>query len=101
MRRKRTQEPAPPATGPTWGARFLWGAIGLIAGYVGGLVLSLLLLSVVGRDPARFIFRVCAYGGIFAGIDYGGERPRLRSALLRGFGLGALIALLRSALGML
>ena len=94
-------KPAEPRSGPTWGQRVLWGAYGLLAGYATGLLTSLLLLAWVGPEVSRFLFRVCAYGFIVAGVDYGGERPRLKRALLRGLGLGTAIALLRTALGWL
>ncbi|HEX8455080.1 MAG TPA: hypothetical protein VF647_23580 [Longimicrobium sp.] len=82
-------------TGPLWSARLLWGAYGLLAGFATGILASLALLTVVGPLAAQFVFRLCAYGFILAGLDYGGERARWRQALLRGFGLGAAIAVLR------
>lgn len=98
-RREDAGDPKPPrAAGPGWGPRLVWGGYGLLAGYLVGIVLSLLLLTVVGPRGAQFVFRVCAYGFILAGVDFGGERPRLKRALLRGFGLGAAIAVLRSLL---
>lgn len=87
-------EPAP-ATGPRWSQRLLWGAYGLLAGFVTGTLFSLLLLSWAGPLAAQFVFRLCAYGFILAGLDYGGERARWKQALLRGFGLAAAIAILR------
>lgn len=80
---------------PRWSARLLWGAYGLLAGFATGTLLSLALLSVTGPLAAQFVFRLCAYGFILAGLDFGGERARWKKALLRGFGLGAAIALLR------
>jgi hypothetical protein len=88
-------EPVTPGTGPAWSARLLWGAYGLLAGFATGTLFSLALLSVAGPLAAQFVFRLCAYGFILAGLDYGGERPRWRQALLRGFGLAAAIAILR------
>jgi len=81
--------------GPRWSARLLWGAYGLLAGFATGTLLSLVLLGWAGPLAAQFVFRLCAYGFILAGLDFGGDRPRWRRALLRGFGLGAAIALLR------
>lgn len=101
VRREPRPEPSGPVTGPAWGARLLWAAYGLVAGYAAGILASLLLLSLIGPQGARFVFRVCVYGCIFAGVDYGGERPRLRRSLLRGFGLGAGIAVLRDLLAFL
>lgn len=88
-------ESATPETGPRWSARLLWGAYGLLAGFATAILASLAVLSVAGPLVAQFVFRFCAYGFILAGLDFGGERPRWRRALLRGFGLGAAIALLR------
>ena len=93
--------PRPPQTGPAWSSRLRWAAYGLLAGYATGIVTSLLLLNLVGPLGARFVFRVCVYGCILTGLDYGGERPRLRRSLLRGFGLGAGIAVLRDLLAFL
>ncbi|HLL83549.1 MAG TPA: hypothetical protein VK420_12880 [Longimicrobium sp.] len=87
-------EPAP-ATGPRWSQRLLWGAFGLLAGFATGILASLVVLSWAGPVVAQFVFRLCAYGFILAGLDFGGQRARWRQALLRGFGLGAAIALLR------
>ncbi len=86
---------------PSWGRRLLWGVYGLLAGYAVGILLSLALLSLAGPYVAQFVFRVMAYGFIFAGIDYAGQRRHWRRALLRGFGLGAAIAILRAVLGFL
>lgn len=83
------------ATGPRWSQRLLWGAFGLLAGYATGILASLLVLSGAGPLVAQFVFRLCAYGFILAGLDYGGERGRWRRALLRGFVLAAAIAVLR------
>lgn len=91
----RAVEPATPETGPRWVDRLLWAAYGLLAGFASGTILSLALLSWTGPYVAQFVFRLCVYGFILAGLDYGGERARWRQALLRGFGLGAAIALLR------
>ncbi|HEX8672139.1 MAG TPA: hypothetical protein VF710_09630 [Longimicrobium sp.] len=88
-------------TGPRWSARLLWGAYGLLAGFATGILASLVVLSWAGPLIAQFVFRLCAYGFILAGLDYGGERRRWKRALLRGFGLGAAIALLRVALSIL
>jgi hypothetical protein len=79
----------------------MWGVYGLLAGYAAGILASLLLLSWTGPYAAQFVFRLLAYGFIFAGIDYAGQRQHWRRALLRGFGLGTAIALLRTALGFL
>lgn len=87
--------------GPSWGQRVMWGAYGLLAGYAAGIVASLALLSWTGPYVAQFAFRVMAYGFIFAGLDHAGQRPHWRRALLRGFGLGTAIALLRAALSFL
>ena len=94
-------QPAPEHEGPSWGRRVLWGAYGLLVGYAAGIVASLLVLGWAGPYVAQFLFRLCAYGFILAGLDYGGDRPRWKRALLRGFGLGAAIALLRIALSIL
>ena len=96
-----TVERPPEHEGPSWGRRVLWGAYGLLAGFAVGILLSLAVLSWAGPYWAQFLFRVSAYGFILAGLDYGGERPRWKRALLRGFGLGAAIALLRVALSVL
>lgn len=76
----------------------LWGAVGLLVGYAAGLATSLVLLGWAGPGVSRFVFRLCAYGSIVAGVDFGGERRRLKMALLRGLGLGVAIALLRTFL---
>jgi hypothetical protein len=94
-------ERPPEHEGPSWGRRVLWGAYGLLAGFAVGILASLLVLSWAGPYVAQFLFRVSAYGFILAGLDYGGERARWKRALLRGFGLGAAIALLRVALSIL
>ena len=86
---------------PRWSQRLLWGAFGLLAGFASGTILSLALLSWTGPLAAQFVFRLCAYGFILPGLDYGGERARWRQALLRGFGLGAAIALLRIVFALL
>ena len=88
-------EPATPGTGPLWSQRLLWGAFGLLAGYAAGILLSLAVLSWAGPLAAQFVFRLCAYGFILAGLDFGGDRTRWRRSLLRGFGLAAAIAVLR------
>ncbi len=87
--------------GPAWAPRLLWGAAGAVAGFVIGFVLLVTLVTPLGRGAALFAFRVFAYSGVLVGIDFGGERPRLKRALLRGFALGTAIALLRSALSFL
>lgn len=96
-----TIERPPEHEGPSWGRRVLWGAYGLLVGYAVGILASLVVLSWAGPYVAQFLFRVSAYGFILAGLDYGGERRRWKRALLRGFGLGAAIALLRIALSIL
>jgi hypothetical protein len=83
------------AEGPRWSQRLLWGAFGLLAGFAAGTIFSLVLLAWTGPLAAQFVFRLCAYGFILAGLDFGGERARWRQALLRGFGLAAAIAILR------
>ena len=100
-RHDAARPPEPATDGPSWGQRVLWGAYGLLAGYAAGLLASLALLSWAGPEVSRFVLRVFAYGFIVAGVDYGGERPRWQRALLRGLGLGAAIALLRTALAWL
>ncbi|MBD0320727.1 MAG: hypothetical protein ICV87_10365 [Gemmatimonadetes bacterium] len=101
MSRRKTTGPAierpPEHEGPSWGRRVLWGVYGLLVGFAVGIVASLLVLSWAGPFIAQLLFRVSAYGFILAGLDYGGERRRWKQALLRGFGLGAAIALLRVA----
>lgn len=92
-------EPGPPASeDPTWAQRVIWGAYGLLAGFAAGALASLALLSFTGPYVAQFVFRVLAYGFLFAGLDYAGQRPHWKRSLLRGFGLGTAIALLRAAL---
>jgi hypothetical protein len=98
LKTRRDPRPAaePRADLPGWGKRVEWAAYGLIAGYVLAIGASLALLSLVGADWSRFVFRAIVYSLPIAGFDYAGERARLRPALLRGFALGTAIAILRT-----
>ncbi len=96
---RRKKSPAP--DDPTWGQRVIWGAFGVLAGFAAGSLVSLALLGWTGPYVARFVFRVLAYGLMFAGLDYAGQRRHWRRALLRGSGLGTAVALLRAVLGYL
>jgi hypothetical protein len=95
---RRKKAPAPAPEDPTWAQRVIWGAYGLLAGFAAGALASLALLSFTGPYVAQFIFRVLAYGFLFSGLDYAGQRQHWKRSLLRGFGLGTAIALLRAAL---
>jgi hypothetical protein len=106
MGKLKTRRPPRPATEPRadlpgWGKRAEWAAYGLVAGFVLATVASLALLSLVGAEWSRFVFRVIVYSLPIAGFDYAGERARWRPALVRGFALGTAIAILRTLAGAL